>query len=699
MSPPTSAPNWANALLKPRSVALVGISDDPTKTSGRPLQFLRRAEFERTVYVVNPAREIVQGERAYASLSDLPEVPDHVFIASGTSRALDALEECGKLGVPVATVLASGFAEMGEEGMENDARIRSLIERYDTRVLGPSSIGLANLHEKFVLTANAAFAQSDLPKGGVFVASHSGSLIGALVSHGKRLGVGFAGLVSVGSETDLSIGEICAASLDDPNVTSYVLFLETMRHADKLREFAIMAAQRGKPVAAYKLGRSAQAAELAVSHTGSLAGEDAVADLFLRELGIARVESFESLLHINKVVARVTPGNNRRVGVVTTTGGGAAMAVDQLGLRQVEVIPPEEATREKLANAKIEAGHGRILDLTLAGTRYETMKATLDVVLEAPEFDMVVVTVGSSARLNPEIAVQPVIDAAREHSKPLVCYIVPDAPEALALLQEAGIPAFNAPEICADVVASALSRKAPRSDLAAPSVTVSVHDANYMIDEATAYGVFAKTGVPHAPFVVLTPGAPVPDLPFAYPVVVKALHSDIAHKSDVGGVKLHIADAEMLANTMAAIKSSVEAKLPGKKIDRVLVQPMARGLGEFLIGLRRDPDVGPLVVLAAGGVFTELYRDSTSRLAPVGLDEARAMIGEVKASRILQGYRGGARGDLEALAEAIVSVSRLADVADTPVLEAEINPVVVLPEGQGVLAVDALIRLVGTAAQ
>ena len=194
---------WQKALLRPESVALVGVSDDPQKTSGRPLRFLRAAGFAGRIYAINPRRDFVQGERAFATLSDLPEVPQHAFILTTADPALDALEECERLGVPVATVLATGFAEAGETGQANTDRLQALIARGKLRVLGPSSIGLANLNTGMTLTANAAFAEPDLPVGGLFVASHSGSLIGALMSRGKRKGLGFAGLVSVGGEADL----------------------------------------------------------------------------------------------------------------------------------------------------------------------------------------------------------------------------------------------------------------------------------------------------------------------------------------------------------------------------------------------------------------------------------------------------------------------------------------------------------------
>ncbi|CAO3439414.1 acetate--CoA ligase family protein [Azospirillum doebereinerae] len=689
----------ADALLRPRVVALVGVSDDLAKTAARPLRFLRRAGFGGTVYSVNPTRATVQGETAHPSLSALPERPDHAFILTGTDAAVAALEECGRLGVPVATILAGGFSESGAEGVERERRLREIGWSYGVRVLGPSSIGVVNVREKLVLTANAAFAEPDLPVGGVFVGSHSGSLIGALVSRGKARGVGFAGLVSVGGEVDLSVGEICAATLDDPAVTGYLLFLESMRNADTLRAFALEAAKRGKPVAAYKLGRSVEAAELAVSHTGALAGEDDVADTFLKDCGVARVESFDGLLEIllllNRLPARPSTGVKDvrpAVGVVTTTGGGGAMAIDQLAIRGVRVVPPSADTVRRLAEAGIAAGSGRLVDLTLAGTRYDVMKAALGVMQTAPEFDLVLATVGSSARFQPDLAVKPVIDSANEHAKPLAAFVVPEAPEALLRLAAAGVPCFRTPESCGDVIAAAFARRPPRAGLEAIALSGELAEGR-MIDEAEAYGLFARVGVPHAPVAVLDVDVPVPELPFAYPVVAKILHPDIAHKTDVGGVTLNIANAEGLAAAMAGIRSRVEAARPGTRVERILVQPMTRGVGEVLIGLRRDPQVGPVVMLAAGGVLTEIYRDRALRMAPVDRDTAFAMIGEVKALQALAGYRGRPAGDLAAVADALVAVSRLATLEDVTVLEAEINPLMVLGEGQGAVAVDALVRL------
>ncbi|MCP1200575.1 acetate--CoA ligase family protein [Notoacmeibacter sp. MSK16QG-6] len=684
-----AAQSWQKALLRPDTVALVGVSDDPAKTSGRPLKFLRAAGFSGEIYAINPNRDTVQGEKAFGSLSDLPAVPDHAFILTGAERALDALEECEAIGVPVATVLATGFAEAGAAGERNLERLHALIGRGGLRVLGPSSIGLANLHHGLNLTANAAFAESDLPKGGLFVASHSGSLIGALMSRGKRKGLGFSGLVSVGGEADLSIGDVCEAAIGDPDATGFLLFLEHMQHSDRLRRFAERAAEHGKPVAAFKLGRSEEAAELAQSHTGTLAGADEVADVFLNACGIARVNSFEGLLEITPLLQCLPAATKRRrgrVGVITTTGGGAAMAVDGLAGRGVEIVPASAQTRTRLADAGIEPGENRILDLTLAGTRYDVMRSAVEIFRQAPEFDLVLICVGSSARFNPDLAVQPAIDLISENGHPFAVFVVPDAPGAMRRLASAGVPVFEHPETCADAVSAALARREP----ALPPTLANIADhGGRTLDEAEAYDRLSM--VPVAPWVAFDADAPLPELPFEYPVVAKVLDAAIPHKSDAGGVIVGIDGPDALADAIDQIGSNISGRLPGASLKRVLVQQMRKGVGEVLIGMRRDPQVGPVIVLAAGGVFTEIYRDTVMRLAPVDFDGAMGMIASLKITQILAGARGRQEGDLEALAHAVVEVSNLAACDD--IVEAEINPMLVLPKGDGVAAVDALIRV------
>jgi acyl-CoA synthetase (NDP forming) len=633
-------------------------------------------------------RDEVLGERAYPSLAALPEVPDHVYVVANTDATIEAIEECGRLGVPVVTALANGFAEVGAEGHARETRLREIVARTKTRIVGPSSLGVVDLRHKTFLTANAAFDEKDLPVGRIFAASHSGGMIGTFLSRGKARGIGFAGLVSVGNEVDLSIGEICAATLDDPGIDGYVLFLETMRKAGALRAFALQAAACGKPILAYKLGRSAAARELAVSHTGALAGEDDIADVFLKECGIARVDTLEGLIEgfplLARVPARARGARRATVAVVTTTAGGATMVVDPLARNGIAVGQPSAQTLARLnAATGIEIAPARIIDVTLAGAQYKVMKAALDVLTTAPEFDLVVAAIGSSARFYPDLAVKPIIDSAGA-GKPIAAFLVPEAPDALARLSAAGVPNFHTPEACADAVAAALRRTAPRPIEVRPRASAGT---GRILDELEAYAQLDRIGVPRAPSVAVDAAVTkAPVLPFDYPVAVKALSATIAHKSDVGGVVLNIGDEASLLAAIGKIRGAT-------KVDRVLVQPMTAGLGEVLIGYRVDSDVGPLVMLAAGGILAEIHRDRSLRLAPVDLDEAKAMIGEVASLEALAGYRGRPAGDLDAVARALVALSQLAVADGAAVAEAEVNPLIVKPQGQGAVAVDALVRL------
>jgi acyl-CoA synthetase (NDP forming) len=361
------------------------------------------------------------------------------------------------------------------------------------------------------------------------------------------------------------------------------------------------------------------------------------------------------------------------------------MVIDPLAVRGIAVEAPRPETLARIkASTGIDVAPARLVDLTTAGVRYEIMKAALDILIEAPEFDLVIAVVGSSARFLPERAVKPIIDSAGA-TKPIAAFLVPDAPEALAQLAAAGVPSFRTPEACADAIAAALRRRAPKPIVATRRTLTA---AGRMLDEAQAYELLDRLGIARAPMVTLESAvAAAPALPFPYPVAVKVLSAGIAHKSDVGGVVLDVPDGDGLTTAIRHMRNNIAG------VNRVLVQPMVAGLGEVLVGYRVDRDAGPLVMLAAGGVHTEIYRDRALRLAPVDLAEAHAMIREVKAMRMLQGFRGKPAGDLDALAQAIVAMSRLAVVDDPAVAEAEINPLIVHRKGEGVTAVDALVRI------
>jgi acyl-CoA synthetase (NDP forming) len=366
------------------------------------------------------------------------------------------------------------------------------------------------------------------------------------------------------------------------------------------------------------------------------------------------------------------------------------MVIDRLAASGIAVDPPSAATCARLAAAGLAVKPARLVDLTTAGTRYEAMKAALDILMAAPEFDLVLAVVGSSARFHPELAVRPVVDCASA-GKPLAAFLTPEAPEALLALSRGGVPSFRTPESCADAIAAALLRRMPRE---LPARLRDRTESTKMLDELEAYSLLDRLGIARAPALALDAGlACAPDLPFPYPVAVKALSAGVAHKTELGGVVLGVGNGESLIAAVAQMRRKVSERSPATRIDRVLVQPMVEGVGEALIGYRIDRDVGPLVLLAAGGIATEIFRDRSLRLAPVDVATAHEMIAEVRSLKLIGGYRGLPAGDIDALARAIVALSQAAVMAEPAIAEAEINPLVVRRRGDGVVAVDALVRL------
>jgi acyl-CoA synthetase (NDP forming) len=571
---------------------------------------------------------------------------DHAYIVTGEVE--QALEDCGRHKVAVASIFSGGFADAGDEGLERQHRLVARARELGVRLLGPNSMGVLDVPGRLALSVNAVLEMDALAAGTTSIVSQSGTMLGTLLSRGAARGMGFAKLVSVGNEADVGVGELVELLAADPATKVITLFLETIRDAQRLAQ-AVRSA--GKPVVAYKLGRSALGEAAALSHTGALAGSDAALDAYFRDCGIVRVDLLETLLEIAPLLADRKPLSLKRPGrvsVVTTTGGGAATVVDRLGLLGVELAAP-------------------IMDLTMAGTKATSYAAALEKALNS-DCDAVVAAVGSSAQFHPELAVEPIV--ASRKSKPIVTFFTPQADRSLALAAQAGIAAFRTPEACADALAAFLSWRPPREAprLGAPDPF-----------PQDAFETFAMLGIPVAQWQY----AEAPDFAhrIAYPVALKRLE---AHKTEKGGVLLGVGNREDFVRKAAAL---------GQK--RVLVQRMESGLAEAIVGYRDDAVVGPLVLVGAGGVLAEVLRDSVVRVAPVSEEEAAEMIAGVRAFAALRGYRNLPRGDLAALARAVSALSRLALAPGRPVREAEINPLLV--KADGVVALDALLAMKGGA--
>jgi acetate---CoA ligase (ADP-forming) len=633
----------ARALFAPRSIALIGASGDAAKNTARPHRYLRKHGYSGRIVPINPMRSEVLGERAFPTLVDAPGPIDHAFIMIDDVE--QALEDCGRKGVPVASIYSNGFADAGAAGVERQTRLVERARRLGVRLLGPNSMGVIDIPGRVALTVNAILEMEHLPAGGSSIVSQSGTMLGTVLSRGAARGLGFAKLVSVGNEADLGVGELVELLVADADTRVILLFLETVRDAQQLAKAARRAHAAGKPLVAYKLGRSALGEALARSHTGALAGSDAALDAYFRACGIVRVDLLETLIEIGPLLnARKPPNLGRagRVAVVTTTGGGAAAAVDRLGMLGVELASMN--------------------DLTMTATQ-ESYGATLERLLRSPECDAVLAVVGSSAQFHPQLAVEPILRAAAG-GKPLAAFLTPHAEESLLLLASRGIAAFRTPEACADALGAFLRWSDPRAiaRLAVPSFD----------PKSSPFDFFSALGVPVADWQL----AVAPDYAhaIAYPVAVKL--AGVEHKTEKGAVRLNIENRRQFDEVVRAFG--------GKP---VVVQRMESRLAEAIVGYRNDPVAGPLVLVGAGGVLAELYKDFAIRCAPVSEAEARTMIAEVKGLAPICGYRNLPRGDVDALARI---VSRVSSLAFTPtVVEAEINPLLV--KADGAVAVDALV--------
>lgn len=692
-----------NALLRPRTVALIGASGDAARLTSRPQRFLARHGFAGRVVPVNPGRATVQGLAAAARVEDIDGPVDHAYILLPADAAVDALQRCAAKGVKVVSVLADGFAEAGPEGAARQARLTRIAQDAGIMLIGPNSTGVVNVASGFSCTANAAFAAPRLIPGDVAVLSQSGSMIGMLMSRGAARGKGFSSLISVGNEAGTCVGALGRLMLDDPETSAFALFLETIRDRAALADFARGAHARGKPVVAYMIGQSEEGQALAVSHTGAMTGSATSIRAWLDAQGIAQVANLDSLLDTPGALARarIQAGRPKTVTVLTTTGGGGATVLDQISAQGIAIAGCSDAARAALAPLGIPLGHGKLVDVTMAGATYDGMRAVVDTLIADPATGLLVVAIGSSAQFNPELAVKPIVDAvaaAAAGAAPVVAVPLPHAPESLALLAAGGVAAFGSVESAAAGVAALMTRRAPMPPApgALPARVAALLDeaAPGMMTEVSSARIFAALGVAGPRHVVLHADAAAPGTPpFGYPVVAKLVSADLPHKTEAGAIRMGLADAAAVAGAIAAMKASAMAHSPGFRLSGVLVQETCQGLGEALIGVTRDPLVGPVVTLAAGGVLAQIYGDGAVRPAPVTLQTAREMVSQIKGFALLRGYRGHAKGDLDALAHAVVAISQLA--RDDRVAEAEANPVLIRAEGDGVVALDALVRMDG----
>ena len=684
-----------SALFEPRSVAVIGASSNVTRIGGRVLDYLKRGGFAGPIVPVNPNRSEVQGLTTVASVADLPDGIDMAIIALPAAATRDALAACARRGIKGAIVFTSGFAETGEEGRKAEAELTRIAHEAGMRILGPNCLGAFNSFSGFFGTFTNTLDRVFPRPGGLSIVSQSGAFGTHLFWLAHQRGMGLRHWISTGNECDVEAAECLDYVIADPGTHVILLYLEGARRGPALMAALQRAREAGKPVIAIKVGRSAVGAEAAASHTAALAGGDAVYDAVFRRYGVARVHSAETMIDAAQIALAGRLPTGKRLGIVTISGGGGILMADVASDLGLELPPMPPAAQEALKQGLPFAAPRNPVDITAqAFNDLDLMERNLDLIVADGGYDAVIAfftTVAGSPAIAP-----PLIAALRNlrasHPDRLIVLSLLADPDLVKAYEAEDFPVFEDPGRAVAAVAAL----APSGDLAPASAAQQPPAVDLLagpLNEHQSKSVLADAGVPVvAGTLVKSPEEAASAFErIGGPVAMKVVSATLAHKSEIGGVLLDVADEQAVRQGFATLLERARAHAPAAGIDGVLVAPMVKGHIETIIGVRSDPVFGPVVMFGLGGIFVEVLKDVTFRLAPFDEAEAHRMIAEVKGHALLNGARGRPPADVDALAGALAAVSRFAAAAGERLESLDINPFAVMPRGEGAMALDALV--------
>jgi len=703
------------ALFEPRTIAVVGASNDLTRIRGRVLANVRNAQFPGRIYPVNPSATEIQGLRAYASVRALPEPIDLAIIALSAGQVLGALEECAAVGTRSAIVFASGFAEGGDAAAQ--ARITELARRTGMRILGPNTVGFDNSALGIAATFSPITTErlksarlTDPAEASVDIVCQSGGLGFALASQALARGIAVRNTITTGNEADCETLEIVEYLLGASGSRAILLFVEGFREASRLAPVAALAAARQVPLVVAKLGRSAAGQRAAVSHTSHLTGSDVVCDAQFERHGLLRVEDPEEMLALAAALTRLPAMRGNKVAIVTTSGGSGGWAADILTAQGLRVGEPSSDLQQRLA--QLMPGFGSAsnpIDVTASVVEDGGvgMAKVIQSIAASSEFDAILVILslvapGRIATMRELLG--PILDA-----KPLpIIFHSPGLPSSDNLEQ---LRELNGLQLSLREAALALrglwrhgahgQRRAAagpeasggavtRSEAGSVAAKLLAATGSSGRDAATAVLAAYGIGTPPERLVHSAAGASAAGEALGFPVVLKIDSPDIAHKSDVGGVALDVGNGAACAAAYARILDTVQRSCPTAALRGIVVQKhMPPGL-EMIVGMTVDADFGPMLLLGFGGIFVEIFKDSVIAPLPVTPGEALKMVESLKGAALLKGARNQPARDVPALVKLLVGLSALIGDAGDAIAEAEFNPVLVYAQGAGVSVVDYL---------
>ena len=699
-----------SAILRPRSVAVIGASTREGSIGGTIFRNLLLGDFNGPVYPVHLKADAVHAVKAYRSIAEVPGPVDLAVVVVPAKSVIDVVEQCADKGVRGVVVISAGFRETGEDGLEEEMHLLELVRSRGMRMVGPNCLGVLSTDPEVRL--DATFAPTYPPEGKVAIASQSGALGVAILDYTRDFNIGVSDFVSIGNKADVSGNDLVEWWERDPRTKVILLYLESFGNPRKFTRIA-RRTTRKKPIVAVKSGRSRRGSTAASSHTGALAGADVAVDALAAQAGLIRVDTVEELFEMAAFLAHQPVPQGKRVAILTNAGGPGILATDACEARGLEIPDlAEETVRRFREFLPPEASTRNPVDMIASATAESFEKGTR-LLLADPNVDALIVLFVPPIVTEAKAVGQAIVQGASGTTKPVLsCFLGRQGvPEGLRSLKRAQIPSYAFPESAVRVLARAVRygewlRKprgrvhgfydvrrdealsvveAARERLEGEEGWLSPTEVERML---RAYGV----RFPDARVTANAEEAAKAASELGFPVVVKLVSDTIAHKSDVGGVRLDLRNEGEVKAAVREITESLEELGLEDHILGFNVQPLVKEGVEVIVGMTLDPKFGPLIAFGLGGVHVELMKDVAFRIHPLTNRDAHEMVREVKGFPLLTGFRGAPSADVSALEEVILRVSAM--VGDFPeISEMDLNPVKVLPEGRGCIAVDARIRL------
>ncbi len=696
-------------IMNPRSIAVVGATNRPNSVGSAVFRNILTAGFQGVLYPVNPNRKSVQSVKAYPKLMDIPDEVDLTIIIVPAERVCSILEEAGQKQVKGAIVVSAGFKEVGGHGVELENRVKEVIAKYGIRLVGPNCLGVINNNEN--VRMNASFATKMPKAGNIAFISQSGALCTAVLDYAEGRNIGFSKFVSFGNKADVNEIDLLRYLRDDPDTDVILMYLEDITNGREFLETAReITWQAHKPILAVKSGRSAEGARAAASHTGALVGSNDAYDAIFYQSGILRVEGVAELFNRAIAFSKQPIPKGNRIAIITNAGGPGIMATDAAIRHNLKMATFSEETKQKLRKelpptANIENPVDVIGDAT-----HERYEAAIRHVLKDEGVDGAIVILTPQAMTDIIETAEIVPHVAKDIDKPVLCSFmgIVDVSEGIKYLEKNGIPNYSFPEAAVRSMAAMafygnlliLERRQVRKVAADRDTAAAVikrklanRDRYYMC-EREANEILQCYGFPVLKSILIKDSSQVDEAAdeIVFPVAMKISSPDIVHKFDAGGVRLKIKTKEEARKAFEDIIVHAKKFKPSAKIDGVIMERMARGGVEVILGAVRDLKFGPICMFGLGGTFVEAMKDVTFRLAPMWEISAEIMIRTIKAYSILKGVRGAPPCDIDAIKDCVLRLSQL--VAENPeIAELDINPLIVYPEGKGCVVADSRILL------